>query len=47
MSIGVRDRKLLWGKAGNTCAFDGCQQSLIETGEDSSGVDVVTELRPT
>lgn len=29
MGIGVRDRKLLWGRAGNRCAFPKCNQQLI------------------
>lgn len=30
MSIKVLNRKLLWGRAGNRCAFPGCFQSLTE-----------------
>lgn len=29
MSIGVVDRKLLWGRAGNRCAWAGCNQRLL------------------
>lgn len=36
MAIDVRDRKLLWGRAGNRCAFLACLQLLIE---DSPGAD--------
>ncbi len=35
MSISVRDRKLLWGRAGNQCAFPGCGVFLIE---DAGGI---------
>ena len=31
MSISARDRKILWTRAGNQCAFPGCQQTLVDT----------------
>ena len=36
----VRDRKILWSRAGNQCAFPGCKQQLVELDEDV-GSDVV------
>lgn len=34
MSISVRDRKILWVKSGNQCAFPGCQQVLVTSARD-------------
>lgn len=39
MSIGVLPRKLLWGRAGNQCAYPDCRQLLTENfGTDESAV---------
>lgn len=32
MSLSPRDRKILWSRSGNVCAFPGCAQELIEPG---------------
>lgn len=40
MSLTVRDRKILWSRAGNRCAFPGCRQELVEKNEDG-GSDVI------
>ena len=40
MSLTVRNRKILWSRAGNQCAFPGCKQQLVELDEDV-GSDVV------
>lgn len=40
MAIGVRDRKLLWGRSGNQCAFEGCNRMLV-VGADESDRDAV------
>lgn len=34
MAIGVADRKLLWGRANNQCAFAGCSQELTVNLDD-------------
>ncbi|MFG3097228.1 HNH endonuclease [Streptomyces sp. NPDC048202] len=39
MSINVLNRKLLWGRAGNRCAYDGCDQTLtVDLGTEESEV---------
>lgn len=39
MAINVVARKLLWGRAGNRCAWQGCGQRLtVATGDDEAGV---------
>lgn len=40
MSIGTKDRKILWTRSGNCCAFPGCGQHLVERGSEADG-DVV------
>src|SRR5437870_1358102 len=40
MAISVRDRKILWARSGNQCAFPGCTQELVQHGSDL-GPDVV------
>ena len=30
MSITAKNRKILWARAGNQCAFPGCRQGLVE-----------------
>ena len=41
MSISVRNRKILWAKAGNQCAFLGCWQALVVTSDDIGPTVVV------
>lgn len=43
MPISIRDRKLLWSRAGNRCAFPGCLQELAPQLEDGSDVVVGDE----
>lgn len=43
MAIDVRDRKLLWGRAGNRCAFESCRERLIERVETTGKVAVVSQ----
>jgi hypothetical protein len=38
MGIGLPDRKILWGRAGNRCAFPDCRQELICLGASASTV---------
>jgi hypothetical protein len=38
MGIGLPDRKILWGCAGNRCAFPDCRQELIRKGASASTV---------
>jgi hypothetical protein len=38
MPISIRDRKLLWTRSGNECAFPACGQQLVL---DSAGLDVI------
>ncbi len=38
MSIGVRDRKMLWGRARNECAYLSCTQELIPDLADADAV---------
>jgi hypothetical protein len=38
MGIGLPDRKILWGRAGNRCAFPDCRQELIRLGASASTV---------
>ena len=33
MSITAKTRKMLWGRAGARCSFDGCQIELIKLSE--------------
>lgn len=35
MAISDRDRKLLWARSGDLCAFPGCHQALTQEGVDS------------
>lgn len=37
MSIGVVDRKALWGRAASTCAFPRCRRRLFETDDEVTG----------
>jgi hypothetical protein len=39
MAITDRNRKILWGRAGNRCAY--CQRELVEDGTDLSDESVV------
>lgn len=32
MGLSARDRKILWSRSGNICAFPGCAQELVEPG---------------
>src|SRR6266850_1091012 len=32
MPLAIRDRKILWARSGNRCAFPGCAQELVERG---------------
>ena len=43
MSISVRDRKILWGKSGNQCAFPDCRQELV-TDPYEGGADAVVGI---
>ena len=40
MGISAKDRKILWTRAGNQCAFPGCRQDLVEKVQDD-GHDIV------
>ncbi len=40
MGISVKNRKILWTRAGNQCAFPGCRQDLVEQVQDD-GHDIV------
>ena len=40
MGISVKNRKILWTRAGNQCAFPGCRQRLVEKVQDV-GPDIV------
>ena len=40
MGISVKNRKILWTRAGNQCAFPGCRQELVEKVQDV-GPDIV------
>ena len=43
MAISVRDRKILWTRAGNLCAFPGCRQKLVEDAAGAAPGIVVGE----
>jgi hypothetical protein len=43
MAITVQTRKMLWGRAGNRCAFPNCQQSLIQDVPGARGASVIGE----
>ena len=43
MSISARDRKILWSRAGNQCAFPGCRQALVEKAQGTEPGIVVGE----
>src|SRR5258706_10259008 len=43
MGLSHRDRKMLWARSGNRCAFPNCAQLLVETTEAVTGVVVVGE----
>ena len=43
MAISVRDRKILWTRARNQCAFPGCRQELVQEG-GNSGIVVGQEV---
>lgn len=34
MSLSVKDRKVLWARSGNQCAFPGCEQALVTSVPD-------------
>jgi hypothetical protein len=38
MTISARNRKILWSRAGNLCAFPGCVEELVRGGGDASVV---------
>ena len=40
MGISIKNRKILWTRAGNQCAFPGCRQELVEKVQDV-GPDIV------
>ena len=39
MTVSVKDRKILWAKSGNQCAFPGCRQELVTP--DEGGTNAV------
>ena len=43
MGIAIRDRKVLWARAHNQCAYPACLQELIETPEIGNGSTVLGE----
>lgn len=43
MGISVRDRKLLWGRSGNRCAFETCRRLLVINAEESGATAVVAQ----
>jgi hypothetical protein len=43
MPLSIRDRKILWARSGNLCAFPGCTQALVETAAEAGEHVVVGE----
>ena len=43
MSITTKTRKMLWGRAGARCSFDGCQIELIRLSEAGTEDAVLVE----
>jgi hypothetical protein len=43
MTISVRDRKLLWGRSGNRCAFTDCRRQLTVDAEETGRDAVVSQ----
>ena len=43
MPLAIRDRKILWARSGNRCAFPGCAQELVERGYGQAANIVIGE----
>ena len=43
MPLSIRDRKILWARSGNICAFPGCTQQLVQAAVDAGEHFVVGE----